>query len=76
MPTSPKPISAKSQLAGTRVSSVRLVLSSALAQPGLEILTASDPEQGIDLVFERHPQIVLTDLDSNPVAADDWASAA
>ncbi|HEY1756503.1 MAG TPA: sigma-54 dependent transcriptional regulator [Bryobacteraceae bacterium] len=38
------------------------LLSSALAQPGLEILTASDPEKGIDLVFERHPQIVLTDL--------------
>ncbi len=38
------------------------LLSTALAQPGLEILTASDPEQGIDLVFEKHPQIVLTDL--------------
>jgi len=38
------------------------LLSSALAQPGLEILTASDPEQGIELVFEKHPQIVLTDL--------------
>jgi DNA-binding NtrC family response regulator len=38
------------------------LLSSALAQPGLEILTASDPEEGIDLVFNRHPQIVLTDL--------------
>jgi DNA-binding NtrC family response regulator len=38
------------------------LLSSALAQPGLEILTASDPEEGVDLVFNRHPQIVLTDL--------------
>jgi DNA-binding NtrC family response regulator len=38
------------------------LLSSALAQPGLEILTASDPEQGIELAYERHPQIVLTDL--------------
>ena len=38
------------------------LLSSALAQPGLEIFTASDPEQGIELVFEKHPQIVLTDL--------------
>ena len=38
------------------------LLSSALAQPGLEILTASDPEEGLDLVFDRHPQIVLTDL--------------
>ncbi len=38
------------------------LLSSALAQPGLEILTASDPEQGVDLVYSKHPQIVLTDL--------------
>ncbi len=38
------------------------LLSTALAQPGLEILTASDPEQGIELVYEKHPQIVLTDL--------------
>src|SRR5512142_1495159 len=38
------------------------LLSSALAQPGLEILTASDPEDGLDLACSRHPQIVLTDL--------------
>ncbi|HEY4360938.1 MAG TPA: sigma-54 dependent transcriptional regulator [Bryobacteraceae bacterium] len=38
------------------------LLSSALAQPGLEILTASDPEEGIDLFCSRHPQIVITDL--------------
>jgi len=38
------------------------MLSSALAQPDLEIFTASDPEQGVDLVHSRHPQIVLTDL--------------
>src|SRR3984893_17736039 len=38
------------------------MLSSALAQPDLEILTASDPEVGVDLVHSRHPQIVLTDL--------------
>src|SRR5438552_17612192 len=38
------------------------LLSSALAQPGLQILTASDPEQGLDLVYNKHPQIVLTDL--------------
>ena len=38
------------------------MLSSALAQPDLEILTASDPEDGLDLVHSRHPQIVLTDL--------------
>jgi DNA-binding NtrC family response regulator len=38
------------------------LLSSALAQPGLQILTASDPELGLDLVYNEHPQIVLTDL--------------
>jgi len=38
------------------------MLSSALAQPDVEILTASDPEEGLDLVHSRHPQIVLTDL--------------
>jgi DNA-binding NtrC family response regulator len=38
------------------------MLSSALAQPDVEILTASDPEQGLDLVHEKHPHIVLTDL--------------
>jgi DNA-binding NtrC family response regulator len=38
------------------------LLSSALAQPNLEILTASDPEEGLELVHRHHPQIVLTDL--------------
>ena len=38
------------------------MLSSALAQPDVEILTASDPEEGLNIVHEKHPQIVLTDL--------------
>jgi DNA-binding NtrC family response regulator len=38
------------------------LLSNALAQPDLEILTASDPEEGLDLFWNRRPQIVLTDL--------------
>lgn len=37
-------------------------LSKALAQPGLEILTAAGLEQGLDIVSKRHPQIVLTNL--------------
>jgi DNA-binding NtrC family response regulator len=41
--------------------SVELV-SGAVAQPGLEILTASGPEEGLDLFHSRRPQIVLTDL--------------
>jgi DNA-binding NtrC family response regulator len=28
----------------------------------LELLTASDPEEGLDLLHQHHPQIVLTDL--------------
>ena len=38
------------------------LLSEALEQPGVNILTASDPESGLDLIFAKHPQIVLTDL--------------
>src|SRR5580700_8650305 len=38
------------------------MLSSALSREGLEILTASDPNEGLDLVYTRHPAIVLTDL--------------
>jgi len=38
------------------------LLSTALAQPGLEILTASEPEAGVDLIHNHRPQIVLTDL--------------
>jgi len=38
------------------------LLSSALQQPGIEILTASAPEEGLELFHMHHPQIVLTDL--------------
>ncbi len=38
------------------------LLSTALEQPGLNIYTASDPEAALDLIFDKHPQIVLTDL--------------
>jgi DNA-binding NtrC family response regulator len=37
-------------------------LSSALAREGVQIFTASDPEQGLDLVYTHRPQIVMTDL--------------
>ena len=37
-------------------------LSTALAQEGLTIFTAEDPEEGIEIVYREHPQIVLTDL--------------
>jgi DNA-binding NtrC family response regulator len=38
------------------------LLSNALEQRSLKILTSSDPEQAVDLFCERHPQIVLTNL--------------
>jgi DNA-binding NtrC family response regulator len=38
------------------------MLSAALARPGLRIFTAEDPEEGVEIVFREHPQIVLTDL--------------
>lgn len=38
------------------------MLSAALSQEDVTVLTASDPEEGLDLVYSRHPEIVLTDL--------------
>jgi DNA-binding NtrC family response regulator len=38
------------------------VISQALVQNGLEILTLTDPLQAMDVVRKRRPQIVLTDL--------------
>jgi DNA-binding NtrC family response regulator len=38
------------------------LLSTALARDGLRILTAQDPEEGLETVFRDHPDIVLTDL--------------
>jgi DNA-binding NtrC family response regulator len=38
------------------------LLSTALARAGLRIITAQDPEEGLDAVFREHPDIVLTDL--------------
>jgi DNA-binding NtrC family response regulator len=38
------------------------LLSTALAHDNLAIYTAEDPEDGLDLVYNHRPQIVLTDL--------------
>jgi DNA-binding NtrC family response regulator len=38
------------------------LLSKALAQPGLDILTTSDPERGLAIFCNRRPKIVLTEL--------------
>lgn len=38
------------------------MLSSALSREGLEILTASDPNEGLNLVYAKRPAIVLTNL--------------
>jgi DNA-binding NtrC family response regulator len=37
-------------------------LSAALERENVKIFTASNPEEGIDLVYSHRPQIVLTDL--------------
>src|SRR6202790_3359321 len=42
-------------------SSLELVAES-LQQEGLAIFTSTDPEEGLDLIFREHPQIVLLDL--------------
>lgn len=38
------------------------LLSTALEGEGVRIFTAQDPEEGIEIIFREHPQIVLTDL--------------
>jgi two-component system, NtrC family, response regulator HydG len=38
------------------------LISEALQQEGLEIITASEPEAGLKLFFERRPQVVITDF--------------
>lgn len=38
------------------------LIEESLRQDGLAIFTAADPEQGLDLVLQEHPQIVLLDL--------------
>ncbi len=37
-------------------------ISTALEREGVEVLTAADPEEGLELVYSRRPQIVVTDL--------------
>jgi CheY-like chemotaxis protein len=38
------------------------LLSAALGAKDVQIYSATDPEEGLDIVFREHPQIVLTDL--------------
>ena len=38
------------------------LISEALQQEGLEIITANEPETGLKLFFERRPHVVITDL--------------
>jgi DNA-binding NtrC family response regulator len=37
-------------------------VSTALASDGIQIFTAPDPEEGLDLVYTHRPQVVMTDL--------------
>jgi DNA-binding NtrC family response regulator len=38
------------------------LLAAALAHEDAQVLTATDPEEALDLAYEHHPQIVITDL--------------
>lgn len=38
------------------------LVSEAVQQEGLTILTATDPEEGLELIYHEHPQAVLLDL--------------
>ncbi len=38
------------------------LLAAGLEREGLRIFTANHPEEGLEIVFREHPQIVLTDL--------------
>jgi DNA-binding NtrC family response regulator len=38
------------------------LLSESLRQEGLTIFTSTDPEEGLELVYREHPQVVLLDL--------------
>src|SRR5579862_9811628 len=38
------------------------LLAESLQQEGLSIFTSTDPEEGLELVYREHPQIVLLDL--------------
>jgi DNA-binding NtrC family response regulator len=38
------------------------LLSESLRQEGLSIFTSTDPEEGLELVYREHPQVVLLDL--------------
>jgi DNA-binding NtrC family response regulator len=37
-------------------------IATALASAGVQIFTAADPEEGLDLVYTHRPQVVMTDL--------------
>jgi DNA-binding NtrC family response regulator len=37
-------------------------VATALASQGVQIFTATDPEEGLDLVYSHRPQVVMTDL--------------
>ncbi len=37
-------------------------VSTALSRDGVEVFSASDPDEGLDLVYTHRPQVVMTDL--------------
>jgi DNA-binding response OmpR family regulator len=38
------------------------LISSTLSASNIQVMSATDPEEGLDLVFRLHPHIVITDL--------------
>jgi DNA-binding NtrC family response regulator len=38
------------------------MVTESLRQEGLQIFSSTDPEEGLDIIFREHPQIVLLDL--------------
>ena len=46
----------------------REVLRTALRRPGVEILEASRPEQGLALVKQHHPRVIVLDLEATTEA--------
>src|ERR1035438_3832586 len=56
MPTTIKLVAVDDTPAGLEL------LAEALQQDGLAIFTSTDPEEGLELIYREHPQIVLLDL--------------
>ena len=55
------PLAAKLVAVDDTPSNLELLMES-LQYEGLKIFTETDPEEGLELIYQEHPQIVLLDL--------------